>query len=210
MKRVGIYLRVSTGDQTTENQRLELEAVAARSGWEVVGFYEDAGISGAKGRDQRPGFDRLLKDATARKINMIAAWSVDRLGRSLQDLVGFLNELQAVGCNLYLHQQALDTTTPSGRAMFQMCGVFAEFERCMIRDRVNSGLARAKANGVEMGRGKRKDGTRSADEVRWGMSTAEMEKRIQQPPQRRQGHIEDWPRAWCWHRLVQRVVTEAG
>ena len=70
MKRVGIYLRVSTGDQTTENQRLELEAVAARSGWEVVGFYEDAGISGAKGRDQRPAFDRLIKDATSRKINM--------------------------------------------------------------------------------------------------------------------------------------------
>ena len=152
MKRVGIYLRVSTGDQTTENQRLELEAVAARSGWEVVGFYEDAGISGAKGRDQRPAFDRLIRDATSRKINMIAAWSVDRLGRSLQDLVGFLNELQAVGCNLYLHQQALDTTTPSGRAMFQMCGVFAEFERCMIRDRVNTGMARARANGVKLGR----------------------------------------------------------
>src|SRR6266850_318508 len=178
MKRVGIYLRVSTGDQTTENQRLELEAVAARSGWEVVAFYEDAGISGAKGRDQRPGFDRLLKDATARKVNLIAAWSVDRLGRSLQDLVGFLNELQAVGCNLYLHQQALDTTTPSGRAMFQMCGVFAEFERCMIRDRVNSGLARARANGVKMGRGKRRDGEKSKDEKRWGMSTAAMEERV--------------------------------
>ena len=77
MKRVGIYLRVSTSGQTTENQRHELEAVARRSGWEVVGLYEDAGISGAKGRDKRPGFDRLLKDATARKVNMIAAWSVD-------------------------------------------------------------------------------------------------------------------------------------
>ena len=109
---------------------------------------------------------------------MIAAWSVDRLGRSLQDLVGFLGELQAVGCNLYLHQQALDTTTPSGRAMFQMCGVFAEFERAMIVERVNAGLARARAAGVEMGRGKRKDGERSADEERWGMSRAELEKRI--------------------------------
>src|SRR6478672_5076414 len=152
MKRVGIYLRVSTTDQTTENQRRELEAVAARSGWEVVGFYEDAGISGAKGRDQRPGFDRLIKDATARKVDMIAAWSVDRLGRSLQDLVGFLNELQALGCDLYLHQQALDTSTPSGRAMFQMCGVFAEFERGMIRERVNAGLARAKERGSKLGR----------------------------------------------------------
>jgi DNA invertase Pin-like site-specific DNA recombinase len=151
MKHVGIYLRVSTGGQTTENQRRELEAVAARSGWHIVGFYED-GISGAKGRDKRPGFDRLLKDATARRVNMIAAWSVDRLGRSMQDLVGFLNELQALGCDLYLHQQAIDTTTPSGRAMFQMCGVFAEFERAMIRERVNAGLARARAKGRIGGR----------------------------------------------------------
>lgn len=126
--------------------------MAARSGWQVMGLYEDAGISGAKGRDKRPGFDRLLKDATARKINMIAAWSVDRLGRSLQDLVGFLTELQALGCDLYLHQQALDTSTPSGRAMFQMCGVFAEFERGMIRERVNAGLARAKERGTKLGR----------------------------------------------------------
>ena len=145
MRRVGIYLRVSTSGQTIENQRRELEAVAARSGWQVVQVYEDAGISGAKGRDKRPAFDRMLKDATARRIDMIAAWPVDRLGRSLQDLVGFLGELQAVGCHLYLHQQALDTTTPSGRAMFQMCGVFAEFELAMIVERVNAGFARARA-----------------------------------------------------------------
>ena len=179
MKRhVGIYLRVSTDGQTTENQRRELEAVAARSGWEVVGFYEDAGISGSNGREKRPGFDRLLNDATARKINMIAAWSVDRLGRSLQHLVGFLNELQALNCNLYLHQQAIDTTTPSGRAMFQMCGVFAEFEKSMIVERVNAGIAKAKQAGIEFGRGKRKDDQRSKDEERWGMCRAELEKRI--------------------------------
>jgi len=148
-KRVAVYLRVSTsnGHQTTENQ-----PVAARRGWEVVAIYEDNGISGAKGRDKRPGFDRLLKDATTGKFVMIAAWSVDRLGRSLQDLVGFLNELQAIGCGLYLHQQALDTTTPSGRALFQMCGVFAEFERAMIRERVNAGLARARLRGKQLGR----------------------------------------------------------
>jgi DNA invertase Pin-like site-specific DNA recombinase len=177
-KRVGIYLRVSTDGQTTKNQRRQLESVAERSGWEIVGIYEDAGISGSNGRNKRPGFDRLLNDATARKINMIAAWSVDRLGRSLQDLVGFLNELQALHCHLYLHQQAIDTTTPSGRAMFQMCGVFAEFEKAMIVERVNAGLARAKANGVKLGRGVRKDGKRSADEERWGCSRAELERRI--------------------------------
>jgi DNA invertase Pin-like site-specific DNA recombinase len=177
-KRVGIYIRVSTDGQTTANQRRELEAVAARSGWDIVGIYEDAGISGAKGREKRPGFDRLLKDATGRKVDMIAAWSVDRLGRSLQHLVGFLTDLQALGCDLYLHQQAIDTTTPSGRAMFQMCGVFAEFERAMIVERVNAGLKRARRDGIKLGRGNRKDGARNADEARWGMSRADLEKRI--------------------------------
>ena len=107
--------------KTTENQRRELETVARRSGWDVVGFYEDAGISGSKGRDKRPGFDRLAKDATSRKIDVIAAWSVDRLGRSLQDLVGFLTELQTLRCHLYLHQQALDTSTPSGDGLCFRC-----------------------------------------------------------------------------------------
>jgi DNA invertase Pin-like site-specific DNA recombinase len=109
---------------------------------------------------------------------MIAAWSVDRLGRSLQHLVGFLSDLQALGCDLYLHQQAIDTSMPSGRAMFQMCGVFAEFERAMIVERVNAGLKRAKRDGVKLGRGNRKDGARSLDEERWGMSRAELENRI--------------------------------
>jgi DNA invertase Pin-like site-specific DNA recombinase len=152
MKRVGIYLRVSTGEQTTENQRRELVAVAERAGWSIVDVYEDAGVSGAKGRDRRPAFDRLLKDATRRKLDMVAAWSVDRLGRSMADLVGFLNDLREVGCDLYLHQQALDTSTPSGRAFFQMLGVFAEFERAMIQERVKAGLARAKAQGKTLGR----------------------------------------------------------
>jgi len=206
MKRVGIYLRVSTNGQTTENQRRELEAVAARSGWQVVGIYEDAGISGAKGRDQRPGLDRLLQDATSRKINMIAAWSVDRIGRSLQDLVGFLTELQALGCHLYLHQQALDTSTPSGRAMFQMCGVFAEFERAIIVERVNAGLKRAKAQGVKLGRGHRKDGAWGVDEQRWGMSRAELEKRILRLHKGGMGLLKIGRELGVGTALVQRVV----
>ena len=150
---VALYVRVSsTKGQTVENQRRELQAVAKRSGWKVVAEYKDAGISGAKGRDKRPGLDRMLKDATRRQFDMIAAWSVDRLGRSLQDLIGTLGELHAAGVGLYLHQQALDTTTPAGRAMFQMLGVFAEFERAIIVERVNAGLARAKANGAKFGR----------------------------------------------------------
>ena len=153
-KRVAFYLRVSTGEQTTENQRRELEAVAGHRGWDVVAVYEDLGISGAKGRDKRPQLDRMLKDAVRGKFDILAAWAVDRLGRSLQDLVGTLGELRTAGVGLFLHQQALDTTTPSGRAMFGMLSVFAEFERAMIQERVKAGLARARATGKRLGRPK--------------------------------------------------------
>jgi DNA invertase Pin-like site-specific DNA recombinase len=152
MKRVAIYLRVSTSKQETSNQRRELEAVAARSGWQVVKVYEDAGISGAKGRDKRPGLDALMKAVNAKEFDMVATWSVDRLGRSLTDLLGILQGLQDKGVDLFLHQQGLDTSTTAGKAMFQMLGVFAEFERGIIRERVNAGLARARASGIKLGR----------------------------------------------------------
>ncbi len=151
-KRVALYIRVSTDDQHTSNQRRELEAVAERHGWLVVAAYEDAGISGAKGRDHRPGLNGLMKAVARREVDMVAAWSVDRLGRSLTDLLDVLKDLHAKGVDLFLHQQGLDTSTPSGRAMFQMLGVFAEFERSMIRERVIAGLARAKAEGIKLGR----------------------------------------------------------
>lgn len=151
-KRVALYLRVSTAEQTTDNQRRELEAVAERAGWEVVQVFEDKGISGTKGRDQRPAYDAMLKAVTRREVDMVVAWSVDRLGRSMQELTAFLGELHGRGADLYLHQQALDTTTPSGKALFGMMAVFAEFERAMIVERVNAGLARAKAQGKRLGR----------------------------------------------------------
>jgi DNA invertase Pin-like site-specific DNA recombinase len=154
IKRAAIYIRVSTDGQTVDNQRLELEQAAEMAGWEIVGIYDDNGVSGAKSREQREAFDRLCKDATRRKFDVVMAWSVDRLGRSLQDLVGFLSELHGVGCDLYLHQQGIDTTTPAGKMMFQMCGVFAEFERSMIQERVKAGLRRAKAQGKTLGRPK--------------------------------------------------------
>jgi DNA invertase Pin-like site-specific DNA recombinase len=145
-KRVALYGRISTDtkNQTVENQLRELQAVAARLGWLVVAVYTDEGVSGAKGRDKRPGFDALLKGVARREFDLIAAWSVCRLGRSLQDLIAFLAEIQERGVDLYLHQQALDTSTPSGRAMFQLLGVFAEFERAMIRSRVVAGLNRVR------------------------------------------------------------------
>ena len=152
MKRVAIYLRVSTLKQDTDNQLRELTAVADRSGWEVWKVYEDAGISGAKGRDKRPGLEAMMKAVNAREFDMVAAWSVDRLGRSLTDLLGILQDLQEKGVDLFLHQQGLDTSTTAGKAMFQMLGVFAEFERGIIRERVNAGLARARAKGTKLGR----------------------------------------------------------
>src|SRR6476469_6837057 len=152
MRQAVIYLRVSTIDQTTANQERELREIAGRMDCEIVKVYKDHGISGAKGRDKRPQFDALCRDAAKRQFDVIMAWSVDRLGRSLQDLVGFLSEIHALKVDLYLHQQGLDTTTPAGKAMFQMMGVFAEFERAMIQERVRAGLARAVSEGKTLGR----------------------------------------------------------
>ena len=141
--RAAIYLRVSTDEQTTDNQERELRATAERAGHEVVAVYRDAGISGAKGRDRRPGFDAMHKDAARRRFDVVMAWSVDRLGRSLQDLIAFMQELRSLKIDLFLHQQGLDTTTSAGKMMFQVLGSFAEYERDMIRARVNAGIARA-------------------------------------------------------------------
>ena len=152
VKRVAIYVRVSTSGQTIENQERELRAVAVRAGWKISKVYSDVGISGGRRKNDRPGFKALCDDAARRRFDMVAAWSVDRLGRSLQDLVGFLSDLNSLRIDLYLHQQAIDTSSPAGRALYQMLGVFAEFERGMIRERVMSGLQRAKAEGTTLGR----------------------------------------------------------
>ena len=152
MKQVVIYGRCSTDKQTVSNQLNDLREVANRSGWEVIDEYLDEGVSGSKGRDKRPEFDRLLKNANRKKFDGILVWSVDRLGRSLQHLVSFLNDIQVKDIDLYIHQQGIDTATMTGKMMFQMCGVFAEFERNIIRERVKSGLDRAKKSGKTLGR----------------------------------------------------------
>jgi DNA invertase Pin-like site-specific DNA recombinase len=133
---------VSTDAQTTKNQRQELEAWVECAGHTVVRVFEDQGISGAKGRDKRPAFDALLKAAVRREIDMVAVWSSDRLARTIRN----------TGTGLYIHTQAVDTTTPAGRAMFGMLGVFAEFEREMIVARVKAGLERAWREGTVLGR----------------------------------------------------------
>jgi DNA invertase Pin-like site-specific DNA recombinase len=151
-KQIALYARVSTGEQTTANQLRDLHAAADRHGWRIAGVYDDNGISGAVNGSDRPAMRRLLAAVARREVDLVAAWSVDRLGRSLQDVLGFLCELQAKGVDLYLHQQGVDTSTPAGRALFSMLGVFAEFERALIRERINAGVARARATGTRSGR----------------------------------------------------------
>ncbi len=151
-KQIAIYARVSTGEQTPDNQLKELRTVADRMGWHITQEYVDHGVSGAKGRDYRPAYDQMCQAIIRRDIDLVMAWSVDRLGRSLQQLISFLSDLQAKHIDLYLHQQGIDTTTPAGKAMFQMCGVFAEFEQAMIQERVKAGLARARLQGKKLGR----------------------------------------------------------
>ena len=144
-----IYARVSTEEQTTDNQVFELEKVARRMGWEIGEVYTDT-ISGAKSK--RPELDRLMQKVIRKEVDIIMVWSVDRLGRSLQHLTTLLSDIHSKGVDLYLHQQGIDTTTPSGKMMFQMCGVFAEFERSMVQERVKAGLERARAKGKRLGR----------------------------------------------------------
>lgn len=160
--RAAVYLRVSTDGQTTDNQRLALATVAERRGWEVVRVYEDHGISGAKGRDKRPGFDAAMKDALRRRFDVLAVWSIDRLGRSTATVSTALAELDAAGVAIYADREGMDATTPHGRAMLQMAAVFAELERGMIRERVNAGLTRAKAAGKVLGRPKVSNATEGA------------------------------------------------
>jgi DNA invertase Pin-like site-specific DNA recombinase len=146
-KRAAIYVRVSTEDQTTENQRRDLEGLAALRGWGIVGTYEDAGISGAKGREQRPGLASLLADAKKRRFDIALFWSVDRLGRSTMEVTRNMGELDTCGVSQFYFKESMDTSTAHGRAMLEMAAVFATLERAMIRERVKSGIARVQAPG---------------------------------------------------------------
>ena len=163
MKRIALYARVSTDKQTCENQLQELRTIAERMNYTIVAEFIDNGISGMKNRQNRPALDQLMKSATQRKFDMVMCWSIDRLGRSLQNLVEILNELQALKIDLFFLQQGMDTSTPSGRMIFSVFGAIGEFERNLIRERVIAGQKRAVANGVKIGRpSKMNDGLRAA------------------------------------------------
>lgn len=181
-RKVAIYARVSTAAQTVENQFQELREVAKRNGWTVVAELSDSGISGAKGRDQRPAFDQLLKRATRREFDLIMVWSVDRIGRSIQHLVGFMNDIQAMGVDLFVMQQAIDTTTPSGRMIFSIFSALGEYERELIRERIMAGQKRARAQGVKIGRpSKLNDAVRTSVMLLrdGGMGIKEISKRLE-------------------------------
>jgi DNA invertase Pin-like site-specific DNA recombinase len=121
-------------------------------GWEIAAELVDDGISGAKGRAERPAFERLHQMIQRREIDVVMAWSIDRLGRSTSHLASFMNEIQAVGVDLYIHKQAINTATPSGRMVFGIFSALGEYERELIRERINAGLARARAQGKKLGR----------------------------------------------------------
>ena len=160
-RRVALYARVSTDKQTCENQLNELRSIAERMQYIIVDEFIDEGIPGAK--SSRPALDALMKSATQRRFDMVMCWSIDRLGRSLQNLIEILNELQLLKVDLFFMQQGLDTSTSAGRMMFSIFGALAEFERNLIRERVIAGQQRAISQGVKMGRpSKMNDGMRNA------------------------------------------------
>ena len=192
-KRAAIYVRVSTDKQTIENQLRELHQIAKRRGWEVVQEYRDAGISGSKGREARPGLDEMLNDAQRRRFDVVMAWAIDRLGRSLVDLLGTIQTLEHCGVDLYLDQQAIDTTTPAGRLMFQVTGAFAEFERSMIKQRINAGLKRAVEQGKQLGRPR---------------ISPEIEKRIQALLRAKKGMLAIAKEVGVGSGTVQRIARE--
>lgn len=194
--RAALYARVSTDKQSTENQLLELRQAAERLGWEVAGEFVDHGISGAKGRKDRPRLDALLKGVARKDFDVVASWSVDRLGRSLIDLVNLLQELHSTGVDLYLHQQGVNTTTPAGRALFGMMGVFAEFERGMIQERVRAGMARAKAKG-----------TKSGNAIGRPLVATAIEDRIRELRRTGLGMLKIASQAGCGVSVVQRVLA---
>jgi len=149
-KKVALYLRVSTNQQTTENQKLELEAYCKRQGWVIAKTYDDSGLSGKN--DARPALQQMLVDASQGKFSVVACWKIDRIARSTINLLQILQQLRSVGVDFCATTQAIDTTNSAGRMLLVFIGAIAEFERETVVERVRSGLNRARANGVKLGR----------------------------------------------------------
>ena len=153
--RASLYCRVSTStkDQTTENQLRELHSYCERMGYEVVKVYEDE-VSGAKSREKRPAYSELCKDAFLKKFDVIIGWDVSRFGRSMKEFVHFLSDMDDKGIGVIAVKNGLDTSSSSGRMMMKLIGVLEEWNREMLVERTNAGLARTVTNGTKLGRKK--------------------------------------------------------
>jgi DNA invertase Pin-like site-specific DNA recombinase len=150
MKRVACYLRVSTNDQTVENQRHDLLAYCKARGWEHVTFFTDSGVSGSK--DRRPALDRLMVEVKARRVDVVVVAAFDRFGRSVRHLVETLELFRHLGVEFISLREQIDTGSPLGQAVFTIIAAISSLEKSLICDRVKAGLRRAKAEGKRLGR----------------------------------------------------------
>ena len=154
VRKVAIYTRVSTLDQTVDNQLIELRDHCSRMGWEIVKEYSDEGLSGTLSREKRPALNSLIKDAYRKKFDSVVCWDVSRIGRSMKELVLFLSDMKDKGVGICSVRQGFDTSTTMGEIMFQFVGILSSWEREMIRERTLAGLERAKSEGKTLGRRK--------------------------------------------------------
>jgi DNA invertase Pin-like site-specific DNA recombinase len=174
--KAAIYARVSTADQSCENQLLELRRYVSARNWTAV-EYVDRGVSGAK--DRRAALDQMLTDAKRRKFDVVVCWRLDRLGRNLKHLITLLDDLQALGVAFVSLAEGIDATTPAGKLQMHILGAMAEFERARIQERVRAGLARARAQGKRLGRPARELPTEALREAqRAGLSVRQTAKRL--------------------------------
>ena len=154
VRKVAIYTRVSTLDQTIDNQLIELRDHCSKMGWEVVKEYADEGLSGALSRDKRPALNSMIKDAYRKRFDLVVCWDISRIGRSMKELVLFLSDMKDRGVGICSVRQGFDTSTSMGEMMFQFVGILSSWEREMIRERTLAGLERAKSEGKTLGRRK--------------------------------------------------------
>ena len=150
MMRIAIYARVSTTDQSTESQLLDLRRYTRERGWTLFKEYVDEGISGTK--DSRPALNELMNDAKKRRFDVVLVWRFDRFARSTKHLILALEEFKNLGVDFISYQENIDTSSPLGSAIFTIISAVAQLERDIIAERVRAGLRRAKENGKKLGR----------------------------------------------------------
>ncbi len=151
-KRIAVYARVSTSDQSTESQLLDLRRYVRERGWDIFKEYVDEGISGSK--DSRPALNELMNDAKKRKFDVVLVWRFDRFARSTKHLILALEEFKNLGIDFVSFQENIDTSSPLGSAIFTIISAVAQLDRDIIAERVKAGLRRARENGKKLGRPK--------------------------------------------------------